>query len=96
MRHGSVESLYWRCTVVPLRRMRHASLCNAGKVSQVACGQRRQNAPPRCQEIDVTANYLRDIQAKAELTRVNRELKRLKRQIAALEVQKSKLIAASS
>ena len=41
------------------------------------------------------ANYLRDRRAKTELARINRELKRLKGQIAALEVQKSKLIAGS-
>jgi hypothetical protein len=39
------------------------------------------------------ANYLRDQQAKTELARINRELKRLKTQIAALEERKSKLIA---
>jgi hypothetical protein len=37
--------------------------------------------------------YLKDRQAKAELARINRELKRLKVQIAALEERKSKLIA---
>ncbi len=41
------------------------------------------------------ANYLSDRQAKTELARVNRELNRLKRQIAALEERKSKLIADS-
>jgi len=41
------------------------------------------------------ANYLRDRQAKTELARINRELKRLKRQIAMLEERKSKLIAGS-
>jgi len=39
------------------------------------------------------ANYLRDRQAKTELARINRELKRLKGKIATLEVRKSKLIA---
>jgi hypothetical protein len=39
------------------------------------------------------ANYLKDQQAKTELARINRELKRLKTQIAALEARKSKLIA---
>ena len=39
------------------------------------------------------ANYLKDRQAKTELARINRELKRLKNQIAALEERKSKLIA---
>ena len=39
------------------------------------------------------ANYLKDRQAKTELARINRELKRLKSQIAALEERKSKLIA---
>jgi hypothetical protein len=39
------------------------------------------------------ANYLRDRQAKTELAHINRELKRLKNQIAALEDRKSKLIA---
>jgi hypothetical protein len=38
-------------------------------------------------------NYLKDRQAKTELARINRELKGLKTQIAALEEQKSKLIA---
>jgi len=38
-------------------------------------------------------NYLKDQQAKTELTRINRELKRLKTQIAALEERKSKLTA---
>ena len=41
------------------------------------------------------ANYLMDRQAKTELARINRELKRLKNQIAALEARKSKLIADS-
>ncbi len=39
------------------------------------------------------ANYLRDRQAKTELARINRELKRLKGQIAVLEERKSKLLA---
>ena len=39
-------------------------------------------------------NYLKDQQAKTELARINRELKRLKTQITTLEQQKSKLIAA--
>jgi hypothetical protein len=38
-------------------------------------------------------NYLKDQQAKAELARINRELKRLKTQIVVLEERKSKLIA---
>ena len=38
-------------------------------------------------------NYLKDRQAKTELARINRELKRLKTLIAALEERKSKLIA---
>ena len=38
-------------------------------------------------------DYLKDQQAKTELARISRELKRLKTQIAALEGQKSKLIA---
>ena len=38
-------------------------------------------------------NYLKDQQAKTELVRINRELKRIKTQIAALEERKSKLIA---
>lgn len=38
-------------------------------------------------------DYLKSQQAKTELARINRELKRLKTQIAALEDQKSKLIA---
>jgi hypothetical protein len=41
------------------------------------------------------ANYLMDRQAKTELARINRELKRLKNQLAALEERKSKLIAGS-
>ncbi|HSB70894.1 MAG TPA: hypothetical protein VLT62_16330 [Candidatus Methylomirabilis sp.] len=36
-------------------------------------------------------NYLKDQQAKAELARINRELKRLKTQVAALEERKSNL-----
>jgi hypothetical protein len=39
------------------------------------------------------ASYLKDQQAKTELARINRELKRLKAQIAALEERKSKLSA---
>jgi len=39
-------------------------------------------------------NYLKDQQVKTELARINRELKGLKTQIATLEQQKSKLIAA--
>jgi len=38
-------------------------------------------------------NYLKDRQAKTELARINRELKRLKTQIARLEERKSNLIA---
>jgi hypothetical protein len=38
-------------------------------------------------------NYLKDQQAKTELARINRELKRLKTQIVVLEERKSKLIA---
>lgn len=38
-------------------------------------------------------DYLKERQAKTELARVNRELKRLKTEIAALEERKSKLIA---
>jgi hypothetical protein len=38
-------------------------------------------------------DYLKDEQAKTELARINRELKRLKTQVAALEERKSKLIA---
>ena len=37
------------------------------------------------------ANYLRNRQAKTELARINRELKRLKGKIAVLEERKSKL-----
>lgn len=40
-------------------------------------------------------NYVRDRQANAELTRIDRELRRLKVQIARLEERKAKLIAAS-
>jgi hypothetical protein len=39
--------------------------------------------------------YLRDQQSKTELARINRELRRLKVQIARLEDRKAKLIAAS-
>ena len=39
------------------------------------------------------ADYLKDQQAKSELARINRELRRLKTQIAALEERKSKLMA---
>ena len=38
-------------------------------------------------------DYLKVQQAKTELARINRELKRLKTQIAALEERKSKLVA---
>jgi transcriptional regulator with XRE-family HTH domain len=38
-------------------------------------------------------NYLKERQAKTELARISRELKRLKTQIAELEERKSKLIA---
>ena len=38
------------------------------------------------------ANYLRNRQAKTEIARINRELKRLKTQIAVLEERKSELI----
>ncbi len=38
-------------------------------------------------------DYLKDRQTKTELARVNRELRQLKTQIAALEERKSKLIA---
>lgn len=38
-------------------------------------------------------DYLRDHQAKTELARINRELKRLRTQIAALEERKSKLMS---
>ena len=41
------------------------------------------------------ANYLKDRRAKTEIARINRELKRLKGQIAALEERKSRLIADS-
>jgi hypothetical protein len=40
-------------------------------------------------------NYLKNRQAKTELARINRELKRLRGQIAVLEERKSKLIAGS-
>jgi hypothetical protein len=39
-------------------------------------------------------SYLKDRQAKTELAHVNRELKRLKTQIAQLEARKAELIAA--
>jgi len=38
-------------------------------------------------------NYLQDQQARTELARINRELTRLKTQIAALEERKTKLVA---
>lgn len=38
-------------------------------------------------------DYLQGQQAKTELTNINRELKKLKKQIAALEARKSKLLA---
>ncbi len=38
-------------------------------------------------------HYLMERQAKTELARINRELKRLKKQIGGLEERKSKLIA---
>jgi hypothetical protein len=38
-------------------------------------------------------DYLKDRQAKTELVRINRELKRLRNEIAALEKRKSKLLA---
>jgi hypothetical protein len=38
-------------------------------------------------------DYLKDRQAKTELAHVNRELKRLKTQVAALEERKSHLVA---
>lgn len=38
-------------------------------------------------------NYLKDQQARTEVARINRELKRLKRQIATLEERKSELLA---
>jgi hypothetical protein len=40
-------------------------------------------------------HYLKDLQAKTELAHINRELKRLKNQMAALEERKSKLVAGS-
>jgi hypothetical protein len=39
------------------------------------------------------ANYVRDQKARTELAAVNRELKRLKTRVAALEQRKSELIA---
>ena len=41
------------------------------------------------------ANYLKDRQVKTELASINRELKRLRGQIALLEERKSRLIAYS-
>lgn len=38
-------------------------------------------------------HYLKDRQTKAELTRVNRELKHLRSQLAALEARRAKLLA---
>jgi len=38
-------------------------------------------------------DYLKDRQSKAELVRINRELKRLKAQVARLEERKSELVA---
>ena len=40
------------------------------------------------------SDHLKDRQAKTELNRINSDLKRLKREIAALEERKSKLLAA--
>jgi len=40
-------------------------------------------------------DYLKDRQAKTELARINRELRRLKAQMAVLEKRRSKLIAGS-
>ena len=47
--------------------------------------------------IDVVSKpkYLMDRQAKTELARINRELKRLKTQMAGLEERRSKLLAGS-
>src|SRR6266568_5148355 len=42
------------------------------------------------------AGYLKDRRARTELSGINRELKRLKGQIAVLEERRSKLIAGSS
>ncbi len=42
------------------------------------------------------ANYLRDRHAQTELARINRELERLRFQIAALEERKSKLRAGAA
>ena len=39
------------------------------------------------------AGYLKDRQAKSELARINRELKRLRNEITALEGRKAKLLA---
>ena len=41
------------------------------------------------------AAYLKDRQVRTELARINRELKRLKSQVAVLEKRRSKLIAGS-
>jgi len=41
------------------------------------------------------ANYVRDQQAKTELAKINRELRRLKSQIAVLEKRKSELTGSS-
>jgi len=38
-------------------------------------------------------DYLRELEAKTELARINRDLKRLRTQIASLEERKSKLMA---
>lgn len=38
-------------------------------------------------------DYLKDRQATAELARINRELKRLRKEISALDARKSKLLA---
>lgn len=39
------------------------------------------------------ANHLKDLKASTELAQINRELRRLKKQVAALEERRSKLVA---
>ena len=79
-------------------------IARAIRVGKLHCQQQSMHGNPWLQllrrEVEAFvkdrhgANYLSDRQAKTELASINRELKRLKGQIAALEERKSKLIAA--
>ena len=80
-------------------------IVRAIRAGELHCQQQSMHGNPRLRllrrevETLVTerrgADYLRDRRAKTELASIDRELKRLKRQIAALQVRKSKLIAGS-